>query len=248
MNLKSLIYIIIIALCISVCYLFKLNSKKDIKINQLSNAIRIGNITKKDSLLKLVENEDFKREFYTTQLSIQSDWIIAYVTILFGVFAIIGLSFFFERINNVKTTLEASFEAKIKKYEEEYTEHKHELIKIKKDTYLLRAKGYLNDGNYNKNTEIGFLSYLLSAYCYFQLIEIEDNESFCEKYLKLLIATLEKSHESLENIKQTDSTTMIKDDLVEIQSKIFEIGKYYNTRIIDLCAMIIIKVNKIGSK
>lgn len=245
--MKTFIYIILSICILSILYLCHKNDRQQNDIVRLSNAIREQNISKKDSLVNLIEQERFKEEFYSTQLSLKSDWIIFYVTVLFSLFGIVGYSFFAERVNSISKVLKSEFETKIEEHKKEYVRQSHELIKIKKDTYLLLAKGYINDGNYNKNTEIGFLSYLLSAHSYFKLIEIEDNEHFCEKYLILLIATLEKSHESLVNIKQNESTLMIKEDFVEIQHKIIEIGKYYNRRVIDLCAMIIIIVNKIGS-
>lgn len=248
------IYLILLVLCILVVYLFKENNDKGIMIDNISKAVNHKNMAKRDSLVKIIEQQRFREDFYINQFSIKSDYVIFYVTILFGMSAFIGYLGITERIENLTSFFNSTIESKTQKYEEYYQEHikefsliKSDFLAIKKDTYLLLAKNYIEFGGINKNNQMGFLSYLLVSHCYFKIIEIEDNESHCEKYLTMLVAALEKSYESLGNIKQKDNVLILKNDLIEIRSKIFEINKYYDTRIMDLCAKIIIKINEIDN-
>jgi hypothetical protein len=43
---------------------------------------------------RAIDLRDVKQQYYLTQLSIQSDWFIVFVTVLFGVFAVVGYGFF----------------------------------------------------------------------------------------------------------------------------------------------------------
>lgn len=54
-----------------------------------------------DSLRRAIDIRDIKQQYYLTQMDIQSNWYILFVTVLFGVFAIVGYGFVAANIESV---------------------------------------------------------------------------------------------------------------------------------------------------
>ena len=57
----------------------------------------------KSELVKNIEAQAFKEDFYISQIGVQSDWIILYVTILFGIFGVIGYAVFRKEVEDIKS-------------------------------------------------------------------------------------------------------------------------------------------------
>ena len=243
--MKTYIYIILAILALSVYYLYHINKRQQNDIIRISNAIREQNIAKKDSLVNLIEQGRFKEDFYSTQLSLKSDWIILYVTVLFSIFGFIGVGFFIEKMNRLEHNLKNEFIGKIDKHEGEYHLHRKEFNDLKKELYILYANNHLDYAISSSNGVMSFLSYLLSSHGFLKAIEIEQNEELRKILIPVLLATLEGVFLSISKIDKNDesSTNSIKEDFNNIHEKIFEINKFNNIKSRELCAKIIVEIN-----
>lgn len=243
---NALMYLIFIVACMSICYLFKLNLEKDIKINQLSKAVKVQNSAKKDSLLKLIEENRFKEEFYSTQLSIQSDWTIAYVTILFGIFSIIGFSFFVDRINSVRTGLESKFDTEIKKHKEDYDEFKHSFNESKRDIYLLAASNMDTILKMNFKSNIKFLYSVGAAHNYIKAIEFEKDVENIESLINISSKRITNAFEVINTITNKDDEEFINlsNKNGDTYNRLIEIMNFDNKEVKILTAKVLASLEK----
>lgn len=96
-------------------YCLSLGRQQNIKINEsieLSKLInnKIGTPTNLDSLKNEIVQLKFEKESYTTHLALMSDWFILFVTVLFGIFFVVGYGVFDNKIAQEKKENEAAYE------------------------------------------------------------------------------------------------------------------------------------------
>lgn len=101
------------------------NSTNKQRINTAIEIIKNDSLTihGRDSLIVRLNNYQFKEDFYDKQLDIQSNWFIAFVTILFAMFGFFGYSFFVNRINEIEKKAEENRqeqEERIRAHEDEF--------------------------------------------------------------------------------------------------------------------------------
>lgn len=107
------------------------NSSNNARLNEVFLMLK-SDYSNKDSLIQQLKIHQFKEDFYINQIGIQSDWIILYVTVLFGIFAIVGYTFFFHKMDEMATRIDE----RIDEQNKEALVHKKDL----RDTKLQQMK------------------------------------------------------------------------------------------------------------
>lgn len=96
---------------IGVCYLYTWTYNWDARISKIEEILNRNASMQADSLIKTLQIRDVKEAIYISQLDHLSDWLIAFVTLLFGVSIISQL---------------LTFEARTKRISDQYEEQKTE--------------------------------------------------------------------------------------------------------------------------
>jgi hypothetical protein len=207
-------------------YNFKNASTNDSRINKITEILQKQNWTNKDSITNEVKFLEFKQEYYTQQLGIQSDWFILYVTVLFGVFGIVGYTFFMNQINTITTEANNA----IARQEKIHDEHRLEFIELKKDTlktnsdmYSIGISSHLSMKNYVTVTVLS----ILTAKQNFELAQLFDKDD--DNYSRRIENTKRYLQNALNGyqlqIKETGKFEFGKNDIEVIKSNLDAIFK-----------------------
>lgn len=82
---------------IALIFVFISNSTTKARVATMIEAITTKNRIdqhERDSLINVLQTQQFQEEYYINQLGIQSDWMILYTTLIFGIIGLIGFGFF----------------------------------------------------------------------------------------------------------------------------------------------------------
>jgi len=101
----------------------------------------------RDSLKNELVNLQFEKEAYINQLSLLSDWVILFVTILFAVFGFVGTTFFIAHINSVKEECMNYTNSETNNNRNEIIEQNIEIDKHKNEFKELKKVVYNGEGN-----------------------------------------------------------------------------------------------------
>ena len=131
--------LLVITLTISISsFLAYLRLESDAKesaarIDNIISILKIPTQTQfnKDSLVNELKEGNFREDYYTKQLAMQSDWFILYVTALFGILSIIGFAYFSHEINRTKDYINEKIDDEQKKS----MIHRMEFKELKIDHY-----------------------------------------------------------------------------------------------------------------
>ncbi|MBL7824159.1 MAG: hypothetical protein JNK69_12195 [Saprospiraceae bacterium] len=171
MEKNSLYFLIIVGTIILITSLVKdkidyfdsrLNSSLKI-IQDLNSKInnKTTNLTNSDSLICLINTNNLEQESYMDMLDRESDWYIAYVSILFAIFAIVGVSIFRYELMMIQKQTTKEIEDYHKKYgihNNEFNDLKIKLYKTISNAQASTAKQYLTS-----SPAISFMSSLNAA-------------------------------------------------------------------------------------
>lgn len=95
-----------VILAVASIYLFIQNLNFKSRILQLEKIVQFKPSIERDSLIRLLEVKDIQESQYLSNQSILSDWIILYVSVLFGVVVLIQILNFEMRTKNVEQKYE----------------------------------------------------------------------------------------------------------------------------------------------
>lgn len=104
----------------------------------INSRIGIDTTSSIDSLKNLVIELQLENRSYTSNVEIFSNYIILFVTILFGIFFAVGYGLFDNKVDQIKSENIES----LKKINEAYAKHENELLELRK--YLVRGDGNIS--------------------------------------------------------------------------------------------------------
>ena len=248
MKYTKTLNVAIISICIfGIFYLLDKSNKQTKDIAILAKAIRNQNIAKKDSLVNLITQEQFKESFYSTQLSIKSDWTILFITLIFSIFSLVGFFFFQERISRSETDFGTKLKNQSNENENQHVSHKLEFKKLEEIQYNTSANVYCFIAENSKENVEKFIYYINSAYFYMKSFELEDNESDKNDNLTAIIYSISKSVDSIKQIQKINKSdeNIINQSYSKIQYNLSELSKMNYAEIRHLCAESLIEINKL---
>lgn len=253
MEKNSLFFLIFVGTIILITTLVKdkidyfdsrLNSSLNI-IQDLNSKInnKTTNLINSDSLICLINTNNLEQESYMDMLDRESDWYIAYVSILFAIFAIFGISIFRYELMMIKkqTTKE------IEDYHKNYGIHNNEFNDLKIKLYKTISNVHVTTANkyYNSFPAKSFMASLNGAkfrnLAYdLQIKEIKKDEIFTISNLESALSVLNKirlqediikfRHEikKFEEETEQDFTDLFNAKRNEIKSKCAEVRVAYD--------------------
>lgn len=101
-----LLLLLSVSATVGVCYLYKWTYNWDVRISKIEEIAQRKASMQTDSLIKTLEIRDIKESLYISQLDYLSDWLIAFVTLLFGISIVSQLFLFEARIKRVSDQYE----------------------------------------------------------------------------------------------------------------------------------------------
>lgn len=255
MEKNSLYFLIIVCTIILITTLIKdkinyfdsrLNSSLKI-IENLNSKInnKSTNLLNSDSLIYLINNDNLQQESYMDMLDRESDWFIAYVSILFVIFGIIGVSFFSYELKVIKEKTHKDIDNYYKNYGiqiEEFLDLKIKLYKIIGSVNASTSMQY-----FNSSPSISFIASLHGAkfrnLAYdSEISEIKKEERFTISYLENALSALNKikleekediikfrDHiKKYEEVSEQDFIDLFNAKRIEVKSKCSEVRVMYN--------------------
>lgn len=142
-------------------YAYNKQDNNDAQLSKITNILSNQNFSNRDSLVADLKIQAFKEQYYLNQQGIQSDRIIMYVSILFGVFGLLGYFSFNsqfkflkdvtdERVKSLKVETELSvgnFKSEIQtlktRLEADYEKHRNKLFESEKRNYERSSRIFL---------------------------------------------------------------------------------------------------------
>lgn len=241
--------LMILGACVmAVIYLYSRLDQQRQEIQALSNLVYAQNVAQKDSLtiVEILEVRRANEEFVLAQTGFRSDWVIFYVTILFGLFGFFGFEAFDKRIQ----VLIQSTHTKIEAHNEENKREIHEIQKLRGELYVNAADSYMGMAIQAEEPVFRFMFYLHSAFYYSQSVHLETQQEKEEKLTSACISTIESALTALKRADPDEERNkqVILDDFDEIYHKLSEIGDLNYVDIKDACARITVLVNKFRNK
>lgn len=116
-NISLILGILTATLIAASIYLYIQNLNSQSRISQLEKIVRFQPSMEKDSLIRILEVKNIQESQYLTNLNILSDWIIFYVTVLFGLVVAIQILNFEMRTKNVEQKYEEQKIANVEHFE-----------------------------------------------------------------------------------------------------------------------------------
>lgn len=159
-----------------------------------------------DSLHRQIDLRDIKQQYYMTQMDIQSNWFILFVTILFGVFAVVGYGFFVAQIQAITHESERQKKAQnehIEKVEKRFKQTQRDILIAHSRASQIRRDEFTKNGKYFEAIKsdyevIGLLKTVL---------ELDDNSEDSNVLmllaLKEYLCHLEKMYEIMSDDKNS---------------------------------------------
>lgn len=213
------------------------NSATDARIDNFMTILKNNsqNSYSRDSLRNLLEIKEIKEDHYLTQLTIQSDRIIMYVSILFVLVGLIGYTTFVNKITEINTNTQD----KISRQEEKHAVHNTEFKNLKVQNFDvlstvldLSSAFFIEKGLNSESIKQRLIAvfYLVSA------IEITEDAKRKEAFIERCINLLGITHQQLIMTLADQATFQKFIDSVdfEVNIKVLdEIVRMKNARIID---------------
>ncbi len=256
------VFALIIA-SISILFSFYIHAESSMnktRVEQMVYLTKVKTLSKfqQDSIIRKINTDSFKDDFYINQLSIQSDWIIFYVSVLFGIFGIVGFVIFDKKIeqiqkdnNDLKINYESHFSELLSNFntlksdlETNFTTHKE---KLETDYIELRIKNNAMLSAISTQTEITLIQQgEVSAYFKQKLTSISfvlDSISFAkndEEKKRVAISIIQRLKAALEELKVAMNSpgtrhffikNLAYDELVQILDRFLKINEKH---IVDL--------------
>lgn len=181
----NLIFGIIISILIAISiYLYIKNLNSQSRISQLEKIVKFQPSMEMDSLVRILEVKNIQESQYLTNLNILSDWIIFYVTVLFGLVVAIQILNFEMRTKNVEQKYEEQkianvehFEKFEERFEERFEDFYARFEDLESDVNAVMGQLYSMQGNFysTKDSLAAFDTYIGAAESYLKsLIEKSD--------------------------------------------------------------------------
>lgn len=208
--------VLLIIVILSCAILFMVNSRVNSRIDQLSEIIKNDNQLDKNILKEKIRSLEYQQMSYSDMLSRQSDWFIAYVSILFFIFGFFGYGLFdhyFKKLLVNNTNL----------IRREYHEHYKKFVEHKNVYLELEYVVNYNLGNFNAIlferlvNEEGYgrgVQYHLEAIYFSYKAYISKKLGEDLRHLKNIIINFITHLESLEPIQVRINNKYLGDDLV----------------------------------
>lgn len=227
-----------------------------------------------DSLKNELVRVQFEKETYLSQLSILSDWIILYFSILFAAFGLIGFRYFSNefksaksgfdseiirvetdynnKINNIKTEIETNTKTEVDNFKSEIEKFKKEITNQNEELETLNYHSNLAIGNIcallaesSVNNLYIHLNYIIQyALHYVKAWKFEQDELI----LKISRDYLKKVASTLSDLEDIEQFKKQKENAIFDPQLIFEALKEISYVDIDmslLCSKILTKYNQI---
>lgn len=154
----------------STIYLYIKFSNAQNRISHLENIAQLNPSMERDSLIRILDVKNIQETQYLTNLNILSDWIILYVTVLFGLVVIIQVFNFESRTKNV--------EDKYKQQEKANQYHFEKFLarfeNLESDINAIIGRFYSMHTNIEKDSFSNFDLYLIAAESYLKSLVLKD--------------------------------------------------------------------------
>lgn len=145
-----------IASIISVFNFHKSTQNWDARISKIEQILEQKTSMQTDSLIKTIELRDIKEVMYIKQFDYLSDWIIAFVTLLFGI-SILSQIFTFEtrikRISDKYDEQKTANENHIKNVEEKFKKTEANTLRILIKSVIFQSNYCAENGHYRSSLE-----------------------------------------------------------------------------------------------
>jgi hypothetical protein len=116
--ISSVLLLFSVVAIVAVCYFYQWTYNWDARISNMEQILQQKATTQADTLTVPIHIRDIKEQIYISQLDRMSDWLIAVVTLLFGIVIVVQI---------------ATYEARIQKVYDQYDEQKMDNEKHIKD-------------------------------------------------------------------------------------------------------------------
>ena len=217
-NKLAIIFSLILG-CIACYYSFENSTSYQVQKSRVDNVIELLTVdtlvnTKRDSLIKELQIQKAKEDIYLTQLTLQSDKFLAFVTLLFAVVALINITIIStaitDKINIRINDFENKKESAIAKNYENTVVHDLRIKELEKDFY-----------RDNGNTFV-----LVANVHYSENKEPDRNESFFVYYMLLGIESSLKSISSNKDEGKTRGINLTaRNNLTRVEKRLGEVLK-----------------------
>lgn len=214
--MSKLLDVLLVITCIVLLFLVTFIRKHYVlksRINELTSILKTQNSLEKDSLKYQIAELQFQKESYTDMLGRQSDWFIAYVSILFFIFGFFGYTMFIKRVDEgiktVKKELKSNYRNQIKDYEL----HKKDYLDLKIEVYSGLADFNFLVANENSDAPAQLIKHALISAQYNKLCYDLSNK---KEFMSLCISHISMASFNLQEIQQnperfSDDIDFIKD-------------------------------------
>lgn len=185
-----------VILAVASIYLFIQNINFKSRISQLEKIVQFKPSIERDSLIRLLEVKDIQESQYLSNQSILSDWIILYVSVLFGVVVLIQILNFEMRTKNVEQKYEEQEIANKNHFDEFYARFED----LESDVNAVMGQLYSMQGQFytEKDNMAAFDMYIGAVEKYLKSLNIKDegdkNYYYVKNNLELALAYLNKYH------------------------------------------------------
>lgn len=215
------------------------NSTKDARIDQIITILKseTSRSYNRDSLINQLQIHEFKEEYYVSQLGIQSDWLILYVSILFVITGFVGYTSFVNTIHQI----DAKVDNAIKEQEKKHSIHVSEFKDMKVQILELEADLLESEFSIYSDKEFSWPalnSILMASLKYGIVSNSKEDQAQKETYEKLRHATLEMAclYVKLFYISDDEKKQKFFEaiDNEKINKILFELSQTNNESIIDI--------------
>lgn len=193
-------------------------------------------VINKDSLINQLQIREFKEEYYVSQLGIQSDWLILYISILFVITGLVGYTSFVNTINQIDTKVDNA----INEQEKKHALHVNEFRALKIQHFdsvsnisQMASATFFKEGLTYEALKNGLISVVYKI----QAIKISNKKAYNEKLLSLAIHNLKSGLDMLNLIRKNDAFEQFFLEMAnydELRPILDEILKFENREIKDI--------------
>jgi len=187
-------------LLLSTIFLFWKFNNASTRLRQIESIVQTQPSTERDSLLRLLDFKEAKEEYYLTQMDVQSNWFILYVTILFGVFALVGYSVFKYELQSI----EDKNQAKQMENQEHFSKFEKRFKELEIDLRTGLGETYKISAIMNQGSRIDFAIFMIqSCYHYLKGIQLSGSDYF----QTIVMSPIKVVLENVESLKKDEIFT-----------------------------------------
>jgi len=237
-------------------YLFGENLKIKSQVNELNSIVKNTYKFDKPQLEAAIKELQSEKDLYADQLNRQSSFFMFWVTMLFVIFGLFGITVFYKiidgRIKDAKSAIRTDYKEQKKDYEIKSKIHDDEILEFRNEIIDLKSKVHSNIGNVqfiissdkNQRDDV-ILVYSVLGCESIALANSFKNDPLHKPNivygLKLALSVLNKP--KLESLKEKllPESKEFKDTITALS----ELSKFDDNEIKDLCANVRIKLNEL---